>query len=203
MTLMRGEAAPRHAHAAREPARWPARSTRARLPAAGPAARARRLAPRPVGCPHDRAPAPIRPAPPPTSFLPLPPQVVTTLTTVGFGDVVVQTALGRAIIIATICIGGCGCEAGAGARQARCRRHCHRLLRWVGGWVGGWVGPHPREPGAEWAGRAGGLVGAARRHRRPPSAWEGGWVGQGEGVGVWVDGCSSVFLSCPCLCFCP
>lgn len=33
------------------------------------------------------------------------PQVVTTLTTVGFGDVVAQTMLGRAVIITTICFG--------------------------------------------------------------------------------------------------
>jgi len=32
-------------------------------------------------------------------------QVVTTLTTVGFGDVVAQTMLGRAVIILTICFG--------------------------------------------------------------------------------------------------
>ena len=36
---------------------------------------------------------------------PAPVQVVTTLTTVGFGDVVAKSLLGKAVVIATICIG--------------------------------------------------------------------------------------------------
>ena len=44
----------------------------------------------------------------PSSLPPLPApslQVVTTLTTVGFGYIVAHTLLGKAVVIATICIG--------------------------------------------------------------------------------------------------
>lgn len=62
-------------------------------------------------CPSRATPAPTATPPQthaPSATSPLPPcpqQVVTTLTTVGFGDVVAQTVLGKAVVIATICIG--------------------------------------------------------------------------------------------------
>lgn len=46
-------------------------------------------------------------------------QVVTTLTTVGFGDVVAQTMLGRAVIITTICFGVVAIPVQASAMKKR------------------------------------------------------------------------------------
>lgn len=64
-----------------------------------PAAFCAWLPPRPgVPAHQPTLPAPTTPAPPAE-------QVVTTLTTVGFGDVVAQTFLGKAVVIATICVG--------------------------------------------------------------------------------------------------
>lgn len=97
--------------------------------------------------------------------------MVTTLTTVGFGDVVAQTALGRAVIIATICIGGWvgGCECwreagsalwGGAAHQSHCSSSPPLLLH----------NPHPILAQAWWPSQC-------RRRSCMPNSTLDGWCG--------------------------
>lgn len=135
----------------------------------------------------------------------LAPQVVTTLTTVGFGDVVAQTMLGRAVIILTICFGvvAIPVQVGPGVRYSShgshgrtylappCQ-HSHGLA-----YLAPPCQPAPLSPARPPASVvcpqcAAHAIVPCRRHSCMPSSRRGGWCA----VSTWLCSCPLHPLCC-------
>lgn len=135
----------------------------------------------------------------------LAPQVVTTLTTVGFGDVVAQTMLGRAVIILTICFGvvAIPVQVGPGLRY---NSHGSRGLTYLAppcqhsrglAYLAPPCQPAPLSPAQPPASVvcqqcAAHAIVPRRRHSCMPSSRRGGWCA----VRAWLCSCPLYPLGC-------